>query len=99
MTPAAATEGAPKLVFFVSGRSGACRRAEGFLAQVLQRRQNHNTFKRYRVDVDQRPDLADKFGVRVLPTICVLDGNRIASRIEAPRGCLDIQKALDPWLQ
>src|SRR5262249_12317282 len=31
----------PQLVFFHSSLSGACRRAEGFLAQVLQRRRNH----------------------------------------------------------
>ena len=35
----------PRLVFFHSALSGQCRRVEGFLAQVLQRRRNHGTFK------------------------------------------------------
>ena len=41
----------PRLVFFHSSVSGACRRAEGFLAQVLQRRRNHVSFdnSRHRV--------------------------------------------------
>ena len=50
-TAAASLRAGPKpgLVFFHSGVSGACRRAEGFLAQVLQRRRNHETFTLYRV--------------------------------------------------
>lgn len=39
----AAIAAKPKLLFY-SATSGECRRAEGFLAQVLQRRQNHETF-------------------------------------------------------
>ena len=34
-----------RLVYFHSTLSGQCRRVEGFLAQVLQRRRNHETFK------------------------------------------------------
>lgn len=34
----------PTLIFFSSSTEGRSRRAEGHLAQVLQRRQNHNTF-------------------------------------------------------
>ena len=34
----------PRLVFFYSRQSGRSRRAEGFLAQVLQRRRNFETF-------------------------------------------------------
>jgi hypothetical protein len=43
---------APQLVFFYSPRSGQSRRADGFLAQVLQRRHNHETFTLVRVDVE-----------------------------------------------
>jgi len=39
----------PRLVFFHSPLSGNCRRVEGFLAQVLQRRRNHGTFNVVRV--------------------------------------------------
>ena len=40
----AAVRSKPRLVFFQSPSSGRCRRVEGFLAQVLQRRSNHDTF-------------------------------------------------------
>ena len=47
----------PRLVFFHSTLSGHCRRVEGFLAQVLQRRRNHGTFTVLRVAEEERPDL------------------------------------------
>ena len=59
---ARSTEAAkPGLVFFHSGVSGRCRRVEGFLAQVLQRRRNHETFTLYRVAREGRPDLVERF--------------------------------------
>ena len=47
----------PRLLFFTSSVSGHCRRVEGFLAQVLQRRRNHGTFRLLRIDESERPDL------------------------------------------
>src|SRR3954453_15067889 len=91
--PAAGTR--PRLIFFHSRASGRCRRVEGFLAQVLQRRRNHETFRLYRVAEEERPDLLERFGVEQLPTIVVVDGNAVRSRVVAPRGCRDIEIALD----
>lgn len=89
----------PRLVFFHSRVSGACRRADGFLAQVLQRRGNHETFRIYRVAQEERPDLVERFSVREMPTLVVLDGKAVAGRLERPRGCRDIESFLSPWLQ
>jgi thioredoxin-like negative regulator of GroEL len=72
---------------------------EGFVAQVLQRRRNHDTFRFYKVANEQRPDLVEKFGIEVIPTLAVLDGRRIAARLEGPRGCGEIETFLAPWLQ
>lgn len=88
----------PGLVFFHSGLSGHCRRVEGFLAQVLQRRRNHGTFKLYRVDRDDRPDLIERFGVELMPTLVVVQGKRVRARLERPRGCREIESFLAPWL-
>ena len=88
----------PQLVFFFSPESGRCRRVEGFLAQVLQQRQNHETFKLYRVDSDQRPDLAERFQLARVPTLYVVEGKLVRARLEEPRGCRDIQTFLQPWL-
>ena len=88
----------PGLVFFHSTHSGSCRRAEGFLAQVLQRRRNHETFKLYRVAREERPDLLTRFEVETLPTLVVVEGKQVRGRLEKPRGCRDIEAFLAPWL-
>ena len=88
----------PRLVFFYSPLSGRCRRVEGFIAQVLQRRQNHDTFDLVRVSVERRPDLAEKFRVEQVPTICVVDGRKLRRAIVAPRGCRELEQELEPWL-
>lgn len=88
----------PGLVFFHSGLSGACRRVEGFIAQVLQRRRNHATFKLYRVAREERPDLFERFDVSTLPTLVVVEGKVVRARLERPRGCREIERFLAPWL-
>ena len=91
--------GRPRLVFFYSPHSGRCRRVEGFLAQVLQRRRNHDTFELVRVSVERRPDLADKFHVEQVPTICIVEDRKLRRRIAAPRGCRELERELEPWLR
>jgi thioredoxin-like negative regulator of GroEL len=100
--PAAArsvTSERPRLILFYSSVSGRCRRTEGFLAQVLQRRKNHDTFDLVRVAVDQRPDLGERFRIDVLPTLIVVEGRKIRKRIVAPNGCRDIEAELARWLR
>lgn len=89
----------PRLVFFHSTRSGPSRRVEGFLAQVLQRRGNHNTFRLHRVATEERPDLVARFAVDSIPTLVVVDGKRVRARLEKPRGCEEIEQFLAPWLR
>ena len=88
----------PGLVFFYSAQSGSCRRVEGFLAQVLQRRRNHGTFKLYRVDGGERPDLVQRFGVEAMPTLVVVEGKNVRAKLPKPRGCREIERFLAPWL-
>ena len=97
--PASEPSARPRLVFFYSPQSGRCRRAEGFLAQVLQRRHNHDTFDLIRVPVDSRPDLAERFRIEKVPTIVVVDGRKAKGRIIAPSGCRDLEEFLRPWLR
>jgi thioredoxin-like negative regulator of GroEL len=89
----------PRLVFFHSRFSGKCRRVEGFIAQVLQRRRNHGTFVLHQVDVDERPDLLEHFQVNEVPTLVVVDGRQVKRRLSHPRGCRDIEDLLAPWLK
>jgi thioredoxin-like negative regulator of GroEL len=93
------TLGKPGLVYFHSSRSGKCRRIEGYIAQVLQHRRNHDTFKYYAVAQEERPDLLAKFGIDFTPTIVVLERQAVAARLEGPRGSKDIARFLQPWLK
>jgi thioredoxin-like negative regulator of GroEL len=94
-----ATPQRPLLIFFTSSTNGRCRRAEGFLAQVLQRRHNHDTFKLHVVEDGERPDLLDRFRVERTPTLMVVDGKVVRGKLVEPRGCEEIQTFLAPWLR
>jgi thioredoxin-like negative regulator of GroEL len=88
----------PSLVFFHSASSGRCRRVEGFLAQVLQRRANHDTFELVRVDADNNAELVEQFKIETIPTLVVVADKRAQGRLPNPRGCRDIERFLAPWL-
>jgi thioredoxin-like negative regulator of GroEL len=89
----------PRLVFFHSKVCGRCRRVEGFIAQVLQRRKNHGTFMLHQVEVDERPDLVERFRIDEVPTLLVVADRRVRGRLSHPKGCRDIEDMLKPWLQ
>ena len=88
----------PTLCFFYSPTSGPSRRVEAFLAQVLQRRQNHRTFALQRVNCDKHPELVERYAVTQMPTLIVIEGRRVLGRLEGSCGCRKIEKLLEPWL-
>lgn len=89
----------PRLVFFTSMVSGPCRRVEGYLAQVLQRGRNHETFRFSSVAREKRPDLVERFRVVTMPTLVVIEERQVRGRLEGPFGCPEIESFLEPWLQ
>jgi thioredoxin-like negative regulator of GroEL len=98
--PAESVEAVPRLrlVFFYSPTSGHCRRTEALLAQTLQRRKNRSRFEVIRVNVE-RPDLAERFRIEVVPTLVVIESRRVARRIVSPDTALNLARSLEPWLQ
>jgi hypothetical protein len=72
---------------------------EGFLAQVLQRRRNHETFKVLFVDERERQDLFDRFRVETVPTILLIESKAVRGRLEDPKSCVEIERFLAPWLR
>jgi thioredoxin-like negative regulator of GroEL len=89
----------PRLVFFHSSVSGRCRRVEGFIAQVLQRRQNHETFIYLRVPQEDYPEMFERFGIDELPTLVVIEDNAVRGQLATPRSCREIERFLAPWLK
>ena len=94
----APAESKPQLLFFYSARSGSSRRAEAFIAQVLQRRRNHDTFVLRRIEVDEHPEIAERFRVTETPTVFVVDQNRVSAQLVKPRGCTELEALMRPWL-
>ena len=97
--PASELAAKPTLVFVYSATSGASRRVEGFLAQVLQRRRNHDTFTVRRVDCERHPELVERLGIEAAPAIVVIEARHVRARLERPRGCVDIKETLAQWLK
>ena len=89
----------PQLLFFYSSRDGRARRVEAYLAQVLQRRRNHETFAVRRIDVVSRPDLAERFGVERGPALIVVQERTLKARLQRPTSSKAIAQLLEPWLR
>ena len=98
-TESDAKDAKPRLLFFYEASDGKARRIEGYLAQVLQRRQNHDAFVVHRIETGQRPDLAERFKVSQTPAFVVVSDKRIHGRLERPKNVVQIQGLLGPWLR
>jgi thioredoxin len=77
----------PLLVFFCSRRSGPARRMESLLAHLARKERARLRIRR--VDVDDRPDLAERFEIETIPTLVLVKEKRVVERLEgrtsAPR--------------
>jgi thioredoxin-like negative regulator of GroEL len=89
----------PLLLFFHSNTSGPCRKAEAFLAQVLQRRHNHDTFDLRYVERDEAPALFAKLHVDRVPTLAVVEQGCVRARLERITGSAGLRSFLEPWLR
>jgi thioredoxin-like negative regulator of GroEL len=50
------------------------------------------------VDVDQQPELAERFRVRTVPTLALIKGKRVVDRIEGRASAPRIERMLEPHL-
>lgn len=87
----------PLLVFFTSRRSGPARRMESLLAHVA--RKERATLRVRKVDVDERPDLAEKFHISQVPSLALVRDHRVVARIEGRATVPKIESMLDANLE
>lgn len=83
----------PLLVFFTSRRSGPARRMESLLAHIA--RKERETLRVKKVDVDERPDLAEKFRVSQVPSLALVVGKRVVARLDGRATAPKIETMLD----
>ena len=87
----------PQLVFFTSRRSGPARRMESLLAHIA--RKERGRLRVSKVDVDDRPDLAERFRVRQVPSLALVVDRRVVSRLDGRATAPRIESMLEPYLE
>jgi thioredoxin-like negative regulator of GroEL len=90
------TDNLPLLVFFTSRRSGPARRMESLLAHIA--RKERGRLRVNKVDVDDRPDLAERFKVNQVPALALVVERRVVSRIDGRATAPRIESMLEPHL-
>ena len=86
----------PLLVFFTSQRSGPARRMESLLAHIA--RKERGRLRVSKVDVEDRPDLAERFRVAQAPSLVLVVEQRVVSRLEGRATAPRIESMLEPHL-
>ena len=84
------------LVFFSALRSGPARRMESLLAQ-LARKERHRLSVRS-VDVEEQPELAERFRIRKVPTLVLVRGRHTVARLEGRASAEEIEELVDEHL-
>jgi thioredoxin-like negative regulator of GroEL len=86
----------PLLVFFTSRRSGPARRMESLLAHIA--RKERDRLRVSKVDVDEKPEVAERFRVNQVPSLALIVEKRVVSRIDGRATAPRIESMLEPHL-
>jgi thioredoxin-like negative regulator of GroEL len=86
----------PLLVFFWSERSGPARRMESMLAHLA--RKERTRLRVMHVDIEERPELAERFRVAAVPALVLVRGKRVVDRIDGRASAPKIEDMLAPHL-
>jgi thioredoxin-like negative regulator of GroEL len=86
----------PLLVFFGAAHSGPARRMESLMAHLA--RKERARLRVTTVDVDERPELAERFRVDTVPTLALVKDKRVVDRIEGRVSAPKIERMLEPHL-
>ena len=87
----------PLLVFFCSARSGPARRMESLLAHLA--RKERSRLRVLRVDVDEKPELAQRFRVDKVPTLVLVKDKKVVGRIDGRATAPRIEGLVEPYLE
>ena len=86
----------PLLVFFCSQTSGPARRMESLLAHLA--RKERTRLRILRVDINEQPELVERFRVEAVPTLVLVIGKRVVGRLDGRVSQPCIEALLEPHL-
>ncbi len=89
-------ESRPLLVFFSSRRSGPARRMESLLAHIA--RKERLRLRVTIIDVEDKPELAERFRVESVPTLVLVKEKRAVARLEGRASAPRIERMVEPHL-
>jgi thioredoxin 1 len=84
------------LVFFTSRTSGPARRMESLLAHIARKERGKLEVKK--VDVDERPEIAERFQITEVPALAIVRGKRVVARLEGRSTAPKIEALLEEHL-
>jgi thioredoxin 1 len=91
------TETLPKLIFFRSSSSGPARRMDSLMAHFARKERDRLQVKF--VDVDERPEVAERLRVNVVPTLVLVKDKRTVARLEGRVSAPKIERMLADHLE
>jgi thioredoxin 1 len=83
----------PMLVFFSATHSGPSRRMESLLAHIA--RKERHRLRVVQVDLEERPDLAERLAVERAPTLVLVREGKPVARIEGRASAPRIEAMLE----
>jgi thioredoxin-like negative regulator of GroEL len=87
----------PLLLFFTSRSSGPARRMESLLAHIA--RKERSRLRVSKIDVDERPEVAERFRVGQVPSLALVVRKKVVSRIDGRATAPRIESMLEPHLE
>ncbi|HZO61347.1 MAG TPA: thioredoxin family protein [Gaiellaceae bacterium] len=87
----------PLLAFFTEPRSGPARRMESLLAHLA--RKERGRLRVARIDVAEKPYLAERLNVETVPTLLLIKEKRVVGRLEGRVSAPRIERMLEQHLQ
>ena len=86
----------PLLVFFGASHSGPARRMESLVAHLA--RKERARLRVTQVDVNEQPELAERFRIDTVPTLALVKEKRVVDRLEGRVSAPRIERMLQPHL-